>query len=191
MYALSNALWIALAPYNIVYTRAVPIFRLLEFLMGCGVAFTLDQKIRGFFAGFGLALFYAYCMFEPRIASPSEALFGNCTLWITRNDQTVTPTIIISKFSIVWAMVIHWLAATELSGDCTSFLHHAIFKDLSKFSLHLYLSHYTVACLIRTISNSIHMFHYWDLDTMIFACYTIAYILSWLQTRIIFNKCWE
>jgi len=185
LYAASISLWIALAPYNIVYTRAVPVFRLFEFLMGCGVAFTLDHKIHGFFALFGLALFIAYSASEPLLSAPSEPLYGNCTLWIQRHDQTVTPIIILSKFSIIWAILIHWLAATEISAsERVSLLQHHFFKSMSMFSLHLYLSHYTVACLIKTISISINVFSCWDLDTMIFTCYFVAYGISRLQCHV-------
>jgi len=182
LYFISIALWVVLAPYNIVYTRAVPILRLFEFLMGCATVFTLDhihKRVHGLFAIFGLALFFAYSMFETQLADPSEPLYGNCTLWIKKHDQTITPTIILSKFSIVWVILIQWLASTELSSpEHHSLLQHAFFKSLSKFSLHLYLSHYIVACLLKTVSNALGVFNWWDLDTMIIACYVVAYFLS-------------
>ena len=64
LYGLSVLLWIMLAPFNIVYTRAVPLFRIFEFLMGCCVAFTLDRKIPDIIILGGILLFFSYCAFD-------------------------------------------------------------------------------------------------------------------------------
>jgi peptidoglycan/LPS O-acetylase OafA/YrhL len=191
LYCLSLMLWLLLAPYNIVYTRAVPVFRVFEFLMGCGVAFTLDSKLPGQLVLAGLAAFFAYCAFD--FQSPglweNEQLYGNCTLWIKRHNQGMTPTIILSKFAIVWAVLIHWLACTELHSQAENaavqILQFDVFKHLSAFSLQLYLCHYTVARFIETISKAIGIFGWWDFDTMIVACYAVAYAISvWTQPII-------
>jgi len=185
IYVFSVSVWVALTPYNIIYTRAVPIFRLLEFLMGCGVAFTLDCRIHGLIVLLGLGVFFGYCVLETQMEWTSEQLHGNCTLWIQRKYQRVNPTIVLSKFSIVWALLIHWLASKELfspTAGIIQLLQHDFFKSLSRFSLHLYLSHYSVACALRSASTALGIFHWWDLDTMIIACYVIAYLLSrWVQ----------
>lgn len=181
LYVLSILLWVLLSPFNIVYTRAVPIFRLPEFAMGCATAFTTDNKLHGVLCCVGLATFFAYAVFDYSFpdAWPSEQLTGNCTLWIRRHDQRVTPTIILSKFSIVWALLIHWLAATELAGTDTNIvirlLDHELFRSLSQFSLHVYLTHYTMACAIRTVSQWMHVFSWWDIDTLIITVYALAY----------------
>lgn len=184
MYALSMLLWLVLAPYNIVYTRAVPLFRLPEFAMGCATAFTLQHKLHGALCSVGLLAFAAYAAYDysnPHLW-PSENLMGNCTLWIQRNNQEINPTIVLSKFSIVWACVIHWLAATELAGGppcmVMRVLHFDCFKALSEFSLYIYLSHYTVACAIRTAAQCAGMFAWWDLDIMLIVVYAHAYVMS-------------
>jgi hypothetical protein len=182
LYCCSVSLWILLAPYNIVYTRAVPIFRVFEFIMGSTVAFTLEKRIHGFMVIVCLAGFFAYCVFDFRYPEllQSEPLYGNCTLWIQKHNKAITPTVVLSKFSIVWALLIHWLACAELAGSgvAVRILQYDLFKNLSAFSLHLYLGHYTIALGVKTAFTAIGYFSLWDHNIMIIFCYIIAYAFS-------------
>lgn len=192
LYLSSVCLWLSLAPYNMAYTRAVPVFRIFEFLMGCGVAFTLKTTLHGAFVFVGLVAFFAYCIIDYEDPSrwENEGLYGNCTMWIKRHDQRLTPTVIPSKFSILWAGLIHWLASTELSETpnfVVRLLQYDFFKYMSSFSLHVYLSHYAVAHGIHSVFMRMGAFGLWDFDTMIIACYTVAYTMSVWETTIL-NK---
>jgi len=187
LYCVSVCMWIALYQYNILYTRAVPMFRLLEFMMGAAIVFTLKQRVHWGAVTSGLLCFLVYCIFDFQYPEywENESLQGNCTLWIKRHNQAITPTIVLSKFSIIWVMLIHWLAAAELSSQgnwVICVLQYDVFKHLSKFSLQLYLSHSTVSYCLRTLFHAIGGLALWDIDVMIIACYTIAYLLYvWVQ----------
>ncbi len=187
MYWLGVALWIVMFEYSLQSTRTVPIFRLFEFGMGCAVEFTLERKIHGVFVMIGLAMFWVYCSLDFQYPDmwyhqPSPS---NCTLWPVNRDKKISPTIVLNKFSIVWAVLIHWLAASELSSskNCVvQALQYEGFKHLSKYSLHLYLSHTIVATCIKTIFSAVGLFAWWDLDTLIITCYLVAYAMYvWVQ----------
>lgn len=185
IYISSVMVWILMVPFHTDYTKGVPLFRLGEFMMGCGVALTLKSKIHGSIALTGLILFFAYAMLDAQIPDlwSIEQLYGNCTLWTRKHDVlTVNPSVVLSKFSIVWAFVIHWLASSELSNHQTNnviirVLQFDFFRHLSSFSLELYLSHFTVAHAIKSLFDAMGIFDWWELDTMIIACYIIAYSL--------------
>ena len=42
----------------------------------------------------------------------------------------------------------------------------------------MYLSHYTIACAIRTASQWAGVFAWWELDTMLIAVYAHAYAMA-------------
>ena len=155
LYVLSLAGWAAFYQFSVVYTRAVPLLRLCEFLMGCGAVFTLDRPLNGWGVLLAALTFPVYCAFTFEMPGlwGSGGLNGSCQLWPPRAQPEINPTIFLSKFALPWCLVIHYLAATELSGACLAPLHWDCFKSLSGFSLHAYLSHYTVACALRTVSN--------------------------------------
>ena len=189
LYLVSLAGWGAFFQFNIVYTRALPLLRICEFLMGCLVAFTTERRLNGWLVLAVALLFPAYCCLTFLLPDlwPSEQLFGQCQLWIPRQTQDISPTIFLSKFALVYCILIHYLASTEVTGERPPMLqplHWDCFKSLSTFSLHAYLCHYTVACGIRTFSQWLGIFNWWSLDTMLLTCYSMAYVSSQLESSL-------
>ena len=119
LYLVSLAGWGAFFQFNIVYTRALPLLRICEFLMGCLVAFTTERRLNGWLVLAVALLFPAYCCLTFLLPDlwPSEQLFGQCQLWIPRQTQDISPTIFLSKFALVYCILIHYLASTEVTGE--------------------------------------------------------------------------
>ena len=186
LYLLSVASWLALYRFNIYYLREVPLFRLCEFLMGCGAACALDRPLNAYVVLLLALTFPVYCTLTHEMPWlwPSEELHSDCVLWPLRRQPDVNPTIFLSKFSLPSCVVIHYLATSELAGlRPVAFLHWDFFKSLSAFSLHAYLSHYTVACMLRSLSVAMGIFHWWSLDALLMACYLIAYLAAKAEAR--------
>lgn len=178
LYCVSLLVWLAMHPFHTYYTRAVPLLRLPEFLMGCATALTLDRPVNGWLVVLGVCAFLAYCAFtfvQPDVW-PSEQLHGQCQLWIRRQQPDINPTIFLSKFSLVWCVLIQRLAADETGG--TEWLRWDAFRSLSRFSLHAYLGHYTLACALATASKAAGVFQFWSFPSMLLACYALAYVSS-------------
>jgi hypothetical protein len=181
LYILSLITWLIFYKFHIHYLRGVPVLRLCEFLMGCGAAFTLNKPLNGWLVLLIAFTFPLYCAItlEMPLLWPNEERNNECVLWAIRPQQNVTPTIFLSKFALPFCLVIHYLATNELASyRPLAFFHWEFFKTLNSFSLHTYLSHYIVACMIKSISTIIGIFHWWSLDVMLMACYLIAYLAS-------------
>ena len=189
LYILSLGAWLAVYEFNIYYLREVPLLRLCEFLMGCGAACALDTPAPN---GWGVLLiastFPAYCAFtldNPRLW-PSEPLHSDCVLWPRRRTPDVNPTIFLSKFALPFCLVIHFLATAERAGRTpVPCFHWDFLKTLSTFSLHAYLSHYPVACFLRTLSDALGLFHWWSLDALLMACYLAAYLAAKAEASVV------
>jgi peptidoglycan/LPS O-acetylase OafA/YrhL len=185
LYLLSLSIWALLAPFHASYLRAVPVLRLPEFLMGCCVAFTIPSPHSPHWIPLlCLALFLAYCSTVHALPAlwPGEDLHSVCTLWPLRSTTTYYPTVFLSKFSPIWCLIIHSLAASELTDS--NLLPFDFLASLNTFSLQTYLSHYTVARGIQSLSNILHVFHWWSIDVLILACYSVAYSYSILESRL-------
>ena len=66
------------------------------------------------------------------------------------------------------------------------------FKSLSKFSLQLYLSHMVMSDFIMSIVRIIGLQEWWRTDTLVLSVYTIAYLYSTAERRImeqIYKSC--
>jgi peptidoglycan/LPS O-acetylase OafA/YrhL len=186
LYLLSLAGWLALYQFNIYYLRGVPLLRLCEFLMGCGAACALDRPLNAYAVWLLALAFPVYCAVTLELPWlwPSEGLDGDCVLWPLRRQPDVNPTIFLSKFALPFCLVIHSLATTELAGlRPAAFLHWDFFKSLSAFSLHAYLSHYTVACMLKSLSVAMGVLHWWSLDALLIACYLTAYLAGKAEAR--------
>jgi len=184
LYVFSVMLWFPLVYYNTIHTRQIPFFRLPEFLMGCGVACTLESKINGWIVLFGFCVFLAYCVadFEmPGVWENDETGAEKCTVWSKNGNTVVKGNAVLSKFAIVWAMLVHWLAASEKNGDANLVIKALSwdgFKSLNGFALHLYLGHVVSFFGIRDISQLLHVWEWWSMDTVIMACYFTTYLVN-------------
>ena len=202
LYITSIGMWVMLARFYTEHTRSVPVFRTFEFFMGVAVAFTLEHKVHGCMVIVGLMGFVAFCVsdfFGPE-SWKAPSLSGSCMLWEKTNklwektnETMVAPTVVLSLFSGVWALLIHWLAATELKAEasimvkCLSF---DMFKTLSTFSLEIYLSHFVFTSFVMTIFRPIGALGLWDPALMILACYAFAYAFNvWAQP--VLNTIWD
>ena len=183
LYAISVLSWIPVSSFNPEDSRELPIMRLCEFLMGCCVAFTLDKPIYGWWIIPPLLCFGAYCTATYIM----EDLWSvgdippACELWSRYQQQPINlnPTLLLSMFSVVFCLSIHWLAATEKNGGRgISMLHWTCFKSLSRFSLHIYLSHSTVSNFIKHTSKRFGILDWWSTDMLLILCYLVAYLYS-------------
>jgi len=183
LYVVSVLSWVPMSGFNPEDSRELPIMRLCEFLMGCCVAFTLDKPINGWWVIPPLLCFIAYCTATYILTDlwAIEDIPPACQLWSRYQQEAVNlnPTLLLSMFSIVFCLIIHWLAATEKNGgQGISMLQWSCFKSLSKFSLHIYLSHSVVSNFLKHTSKGLGILDWWSTDTIILSCYFVAYMYS-------------
>jgi hypothetical protein len=133
----------------------------------------------------GLLSFLAFWILTRAIQDlfTQEDVSFICVLWPSipwRPD----PSSILSTFSIVWCLLVQWLAASELK-ERDSFvlriLHWDCFKSLSAFSLQLYLSHVTIATGLISASVWIGIADWWSTDSLILSCYILGYWYSTIE----------
>ena len=83
--------------------------------------------------------------------------------------------------SIVWVFIIHWLACSELREDANianKMLKLDIFKSLSKFSLHVYLSHTVTAVWLEEILRFFNIMDWFSKDFHVVFAYCTSYACS-------------
>jgi hypothetical protein len=90
-----------------------------------------------------------------------------CTLWSvgqTKFEGVEPPCVtvaekVLSKYSLIYAGVLHGLARAELNGDNSVWfmgvLQADLFKTLGAFSLTLYLSHVNMGAAIRWLAEAV------------------------------------
>jgi hypothetical protein len=181
-YCLSIVMWMFLVPFDPIYTREVPIFRIWEFLMGCGVAYTIKNRIHFLIPWTCVILFLAYSIVTMKVPqlwyiptyNVTETPEAVCSLW-KPSRRKMSPDMILSFSSVIWAVLIHWLAASEYTLDeTTGVLQHDIFKTLSSCSLELYLSHRPLQQFLETIGLKF----IFSFDLMLVFCSIFAYGLA-------------
>jgi len=200
LYIVSVTGFLALAGFTNMNTRTLPPLRVCEFLMGSCMAFTLDKPVNGWLPLAGMLGFLAFWILTRAIQDlfTQEDVSFMCVLWPSipwRPD----PSSILSTFSIVWCLLVQWLAASELK-ERDSFvlriLHWECFKSLSAFSLQLYLSHVTIATGLISASVWIGIADWWSTDSLILSCYILGYCystieqpgLAWIRARFTRTK---
>ena len=189
LYSISLLCFTLMSDFHQMDVGQLPIMRLCEFMMGCCVAFTLDKPINGWFVLILLLCFFAYCAAtysQPDLWSIEDVPI-QCKFWQQIRHQTITlnPTLLHSMFSFVFCLTIHWLAAKENREEVgISMLEWDFFKSLSTFSLEIYLSHFTVAKILVSTFRQCGILNWWSTDTLILACYLIAYVYSKLVSSI-------
>jgi hypothetical protein len=164
------------------------------------MAFTLDKPVNGWLALTGLLGFLAYWISTramPELFNQEDVSF-TCALWPYVRWQP-DPCTLLSTFSIVWCLLVQWLAASELQERDSFILrimHWDCFKSLSAFSLQLYLSHVTIATGLMSASVSMGIADWWSTDSLILTCYLLAYwystieqpALAWIRARLTCTK---
>ena len=182
LYCASVLGFVAFSGLHPSNTRALPILRAGEFLMGCCAALTLDTPVSGWLALLAVLGFAAFCGVSH--ALPWLWRFQDaqdvCRFWPTHKPE-IDPTTLLSLFSPAWCVLIQWLAATELSGGggpVMSALQWGFFRSLSGFSLQLYLSHSVVGDGLRHLAAVLGLADWWSADTLILSLYLLAYLYS-------------
>ena len=164
----------------------LPALRFLEFYIGCVAAMrTMADGPPVFWvwpAG-GMVLFFSFHVAQYYILGRN----GNCyQLDCNTCDDTLTEPCLLAwsyaytnKFAPVWALIFHWLAASELRdvpGRPFLFLEQSrVLQALSTFSLQLYLGHECIFKLLMTCSEWVGMRGQWEVNTVFVAVYWLCY----------------
>jgi peptidoglycan/LPS O-acetylase OafA/YrhL len=206
--ALATAVIYPLSGYEIFTFCTLPILRLGEFIIGCGAACALYQleptegalTIRQW-APMALILVYMaalYTLFAlphglESLCVHEQTHNNRCSLWETSKwIEAKSPCLLvwdkyINKHAFLWAVLIHTVAAAEMSGDnnpLMRLLTHDLFKSLNAFSLSLYLAHGTINCVMEAATDALGWSNFWHDDTRILAIYALCYLLHLITLKL-------
>lgn len=173
----------------------MPLFRVCEFLVGYCAAF-IKTGPTGPAAGLAVALYVAQFVMDVVVTSnytECALVEGTpvCTLWGERGapKHSCVPAWdqFWSRSAAVWALVIVFFARAEEAWTHVPFLGHAIWKDLSAFSLSMYLFHFSIGAILLSLARAVRLGDMWDIDTLCIACYALSYVLhrvfQWLFVK--------
>jgi hypothetical protein len=155
--------------------------RALEFLMGCAAAHTLDEAhhVRGALVASALAVYAVFACLSTAFAAEWSVPHGppNCTFW-EQAPFEVRPGTFVTATSIIWALLLHWLAAHELAQRDHTVLRvlgFDFFKSLSAYSLQLYLCHLPIGDAIQALFKACGAHMWLSKDLLVVACYSLSY----------------
>ena len=195
---LYSVVWIEHWAWRI---RVFPPLRLCEFFIGMLVCSTVHKQVpTGVFlccvvvvVGYWI-LAHVYLVYQPgmwllqysqhedpsSVIDPDRVPFTSGLTHATRFSEMQ------GKFSLLWGVIIQWVACSELSEERDSWwvhwLDNTIFKLLSPFSLQLYLCHQMIHQACSSISRLIHWENAFQIHTYLLAAYTGSYmIFLWVQ----------
>lgn len=196
--------------YNIFTICTLPALRIGEFIIGCGAACYLERSMNNEHKGewtwvhwSPLVLSVAYlATVYTFLALPHEMKWlcmhesehdTECRLWHKADQIDTNPPChaiwdkYFNKHAFIWSVIIYTIASAEKFNETSSIvrlLKHDIFKDLSSFSLTLYLGHSPADWALKEISRSIGILNFWHDDVFIMAIYVICYILHLFTKKI-------
>lgn len=166
-----------------------PLCRMFDFMMGAGVAFTLDRPISRFVvlgSVLALASFYLtvhfYLQWQTWACTPwrlwddSKCMDVNPFQPSSWEPDTTVPCITFLRYFwgkslIFYAPIVQFIASKNL-------LEHDIFKMINPYSLMLYLSHIQVMCAIRSLTAAVRLDGLFMLPMYMIAAYVVAYYLK-------------
>lgn len=203
LHMVSMGIFLACWPLSIITVIGFPPARFLEFVLGAGAALALHTQTPVLLRGGRHWLFLA-CIVSVYIAGMlnqtvtsvclHESLQRNCSLWDRFPDMTGPVTApcntwadkILSKSALVWAIVVHGVARTELDGTGgwpARFLSSGPFREMSKISLNLYLGHINMCMVVDWLGETLLGIgrEDWNSDTKLFWVYLLCYWLHWLM----------
>ena len=180
--------------------REFPPLRLCEFFIGMLACSTVPRQVPTWVAWCSAVIILGYWVFtvaylvrQPTAwawqKSPediSSVTDPNKTPFDTGPTHTTRAALMQGKFALLWAVILQWVACSELHSQCDSWwvrwLGNTIFKLLSPFSLQLYLCHQEIHQVCESILRACH----WEDALQIHTYYLIAYtgsymIFLWLQ----------
>lgn len=177
--------------------KQLPFFRILEFFMGSAVAISFKKGyiMSGKIAYFCFVIYIIFAVFtaaKPKIWADSVQN-GTCIFWKQDDKFWFKPNGLITITSLIWAIIIHWLACFESSGGSNlvmNVLEFDFFKNLSKFSLQLYLSHWVTTTYFYHILRELGILNWFSKDFHMIFAYSASYWLyvyvqpkldSWVQ----------
>jgi hypothetical protein len=151
--------------------------------MGACITFTLEKPVNGWLVLACLLCFLGYWILTRAMPDlfAQEDVSLICALWPAIRSWRPDPSSLLSSFSIVWCLLVQWLAASELKEQDSfvlRILHWECFKSLSAFSLQLYLSHITIAMGLVSATAAVGVTDWWSTDSLILSCYGLAYWYS-------------
>lgn len=198
-YAISVTMSVPFFYFDRESVKQLPLFRLLEFFMGgaAAISFRKGYKISWKIA---CTCFMIYCALTLLTAAePSywadDIQNGTCTFWKQDNKFSFKPNGLITITSVIWAIVIHWLACCESNGEynlVVNVLGYDFFKSMSTFSLQLYLSHWiTTTTIFYRVLLELGILHWFSKEFHILFAYVSSYWLYiYVQPRLdlCFNK---
>ena len=162
----------------------LPALRFLEFYIGCVAATTVgDGPVFWVWPAGAMVLFVSFHVLQYYVLGRNGGCFQtDCSTC----DNTLTEPCLLAwsyaytnKFAPVWALIIHWLAASELRevpGRAFLFLEESrVLQVLSTFSLQLYLGHWCIFQLLQAVSAWVGMEGQWEINTVFVAVYWLSY----------------
>ena len=171
--------------------RWYPPLRLPEFVLGMMAALKIDRPTHLVVPLCSLAIILTYwalaCAFfihmpalwalEPNENECVNSLINlNMSLPVAHNNEAYTKMAAVQgKFSILWALIVHYAASSEINIYSTCFLDWDFFKSLSRFSLQLYMLHQLIKALCSTITRLIGFPDFFQIHTFILVAYTASY----------------
>lgn len=168
----------------------LPLCRMLDFMMGAGVAFTIDNSVpRPVVLGSVVALVSLYlavhfhfqwktwaCIPYKLWDMQGECIDVNPFQKSTWEPDTITPCITFLRYFwgkslILYAPIIQYVASRNL-------IEFDIFKIVNPYSLMLYLTHVQVKFAIQSLTEAVKLDGLFMLPMYMIAAYIVAYYLK-------------
>jgi hypothetical protein len=192
--------------YEMFSLCTLPVLRMGEFIIGCGVSVALEQQefesMNLFkWIPFVFALVYFISVYTV-LALPHGMKWlclhevvqsYTCRIWQKSEWIEDSPPCHViwdkyfNKHAILWATIIYTIASAEKCsqhGVLIRALNHDIFKTLSAFSISVYLGHMSIKIALDFITDFIGFHRLWSNDTLLLTIYLLCYVLHLLNQRI-------
>ena len=191
LYLISLLPWIYLwfRPWEFMDYSIIPLFRLPEFVIGCALNFTLHQRIRTrwfvlvclFLSAYYVAEFLVFPQYPLCMGLANHIRIAHnplsYELYTDYNGCSPIWSIARSRMALGWAVLIQWVACTELQGGSTFFLQWDVFKSLSVFSLQVYMGHDAFSGLLMGFAKLMGPVNrLFQMDTMMIGTYALCYL---------------
>ncbi len=192
--------------YEIFSICTLPLLRMGEFIIGCGVSFALEQQefdsMNLFkWLPFVFALVYFTSVYTV-LALPHSMQWlclhevmqsYTCRIWQKSEwIEDFPPCHVLwdkyfNKHAVIWAVMIYTIASAEKCsnhGVLIRALNHDIFKTLSSFSISVYLGHMSIKTALVSITDYMGYHHFWHDDVILLTIYLLCYVLHLLNQKV-------
>lgn len=194
LYVLSLCLCMVFMQVPTDALKQLPVIRLCEFLMGCCSALAVEHGhlVHWTWALFAFAVYVSYVvvtMLFPEVWPERHTKGHVCSFWQAQSEYRFTAGNLVTCTSMLWAIVVQYLAGTELSeleaqtlsgkearwNAVMWVLRFDFFQSLSAFSLELYLSHYVLKALLMWAMEKANALQLFPKDFYVLLVYAAAY----------------